>query len=521
MLRAFIAVGFARHSWKEVPSLARSLIEKLAEVQPEYSLPRGQAAHTRHYMPIYDANSETTTKVLDTFIRFGAEATLIVQWPADLLDEEQALLEQLVEGLGYLGRAESWVDATLTAALPPQESPADSVTSQQINPGPTPSKPWNFLSETQRQNGWEPVSLLAPVSNSQYLEWRGPAVEAAIRQEERKRDKALTKAQRQKLMAVWPEDLVSCLLVDTTFLQKNGWSQPPGSQRLLYGRRKDALETQHRTGVQRRAHRPPAEAALLALSSDTQGGTLLPQMTRCLPQAEIIHESLISILVKKMEVKECPAVFGKDANGKKLEQGHQHAHFIPLDLDEDGRLDHFIRHAPMGLDANAQRAITQLGRTWTKGSRHDIFVNCAGFGSLDDFRAQLDLKKSGKPVPVLQRATVLESITPFVPSRFLKKKYFIEDHIRDELAHRGIDGLISVEVFNHQGHDGREKLIQKDLINFIRTRRKTKNTRKPQPPAAHAYGLRLQFDQPQGPIAIGYASHFGLGLFAPPEKTKQ
>jgi len=140
---------------------------------------------------------------------------------------------------------------------------------------------------------------------------------------------------------------------------------------------------------------------------------------------------------------------------------------------------------------------------------------------LEDFRKQLRLKKTGRPVPVIQKATVLESITPFVPSKFLKKKYTIEDHVRDELAHRGIECLESIEVFNHQGHEGREKLIQKDLLKFIRTRRKTRNTRKLQPPAAHAYGLRLSFNQPQGPIALGYASHFGLGLFAPPERKKE
>jgi CRISPR-associated protein Csb2 len=505
LLRAFIAAGFARLGWKEVPDLARSVIEKLADVTPSYSLPSGQAAHTRHFMPIYDANSETTTKVLDTFIRFGSEDTLTVHWPADLSNDETALLEQLVQGLGYLGRAESWVEAIVTADAP----------SQDTTTAASRARPWDCLSVAQKQNGWESVPLLAPVSNTQYLEWRRPAIEAAVHQEEEKRGKKVTKTQREKITSVWPEDLIACLLVDTAFLQKNGWSQPPGSQSLLYGRRKEALDPRPPPAPRRKVHRPPVEAALLALSSDTPDGKLLPQMTRCLPQAEIVHQSLISILMKKMCVDDCPPIFGRDADGNKLEHGHQHAHFIPLDLDEDGRLDHFIIHAPMGLDDNAQRAITRLGRTWTKNSRHDIFVNCAGFGELDDFRKQLRLKKTGRPVPVIQKATVLESITPFVPSRFLKKKYTIQDHVRDELAHRGIECLESIEVFNHQGHEGREKLIQKDLLKFIRTRRKTRNTRKPQPPAAHAYGLRLRLGRPQGPVALGYASHFGLGLFAP------
>ncbi|WP_437327115.1 hypothetical protein [Sorangium sp. So ce381] len=36
------------------------------------------------------------------------------------------------------------------------------------------------------------------------------------------------------------------------------------------------------------------------------------------------------------------------------------------------------------------------------------------------------------------------------------------------------------------------------------------------PPAATSLGLRLTFAEPvRGPIALGYASHFGLGATAP------
>ena len=40
----------------------------------------------------------------------------------------------------------------------------------------------------------------------------------------------------------------------------------------------------------------------------------------------------------------------------------------------------------------------------------------------------------------------------------------------------------------------------------------------PQPPQDSGLSVRLSFDNPvQGPLALGYASHFGLGLFAAEE----
>ena len=52
--------------------------------------------------------------------------------------------------------------------------------------------------------------------------------------------------------------------------------------------------------------------------------------------------------------------------------------------------------------------------------------------------------------------------------------------------------------------------ISRRLRHFVYKRRSKAN----QPPADYIYALKLHFDEPvQGPICLGYASHFGLGLF--------
>lgn len=56
----------------------------------------------------------------------------------------------------------------------------------------------------------------------------------------------------------------------------------------------------------------------------------------------------------------------------------------------------------------------------------------------------------------------------------------------------------------------------KALRHFVRSRRRGSSS--PQPPVDVGFALRIEFDQPLAavrfPTTLGYASHFGLGLFA-------
>src|SRR5690606_31722944 len=187
---------------------------------------------------------------------------------------------------------------------------------------------------------------------------------------------------------------------------------------------------------------------------------------------------------------------------------HDHAHYLPLDLDEDGRLDHVLIYARMGLDDLAQRAIQRLRRTWKKGDDRDLTVTGVGFGDLANFAEQLRLR-SGKRVPVLGVSRVWASVTPFVPPRFIRPRgHLLEDQVRAELASRGLPEPIGIEVMD------REELVERRLLRFVRARRQGK----PQPPMARVYGVRLFFAKPvAGPIVAGYGSHYGLGVFGAEE----
>jgi CRISPR-associated protein Csb2 len=206
----------------------------------------------------------------------------------------------------------------------------------------------------------------------------------------------------------------------------------------------------------------------------------------------------------------CPELTGRDPQGRPLRDSHRHAHILPVDLDGDGRLDHLIVYAPMGLGEAAQRAIRTLRRTWTKGGVGDLQLALAGSGNLEALRS---LRGSMVPevlhrriVQILappQGARVWMSATPFVPPRFLKRRgaNTLLGQVNAELASRGLPPVAQLDVL-------RAESIA--LRHHVRRRQRGGAP----PPADLGYALRLRFEEPiQGPLTLGYASHFGLGLF--------
>lgn len=487
IVRAFLATGFAKLGWPCVPDEARDLVYELAQVMPSFRLPSGEIAHTRHYMPIIEGSTQKTTKVFDTFVRLSPDDDLLIHYPCQLSPASLAMLEQLVSNVGYFGRAESWADCRLVPDIP-----VDAKWCTPCNLGmPTP---------TDRPGG-DQVSLIAPLPPSGYDKWRGQALEKALALSPESAGKKPTRKQLEKVQAAYPADLLQCCLADTAFHQEHGWSQPPGSHLVLYNRPPGTLEPRPARPAPQRVRIRPAQAALLALASDTVGGHLLPLMTRCLPQAELLHQALVSMLGQ--DASSCPEISGRDPEGKPL-QGHQHAHYLPLDLDGDARMDHVLIYSRMGLHAAAQAALSAVRRTWTKGSDKDIFLTCTGMGDLDLFRQKIR-DRGDRPLAILASARTWSSLTPFVPPRHVKKnRCTLEDQVRSELASRGLPSPLTVE------HLDREEVTRRGLLRFIRARR----SGKPQPPLPSAFGLRLTFAEPvSGPIAIGYAAHYGMGMF--------
>lgn len=490
LIRAILASGYATQHWTELPPPARRLVEALSEVLPEYRLPSAALGHSRHYMPTAKLKNgrEETTLVLDTFADVG-RGSLWVRWSTRLDDEAQALFDRLVSSLGYLGRSESWV---LGESVPDHlELPPDGRAFPHVE-GAIPGR------------AFEQVVLSAPEPPETYARWRRDEVAASTRELAIPSGKKPTQTQKKKLDAIedlYPADLLECLQCDTAWWKKRRWSRAPGARSVVYWRDAHSL----RVGPPAAPHGiegPRVEVMLLALTTSSGSMSALPSITRTVPQAELLHRALVSRLGRGGEA--CPELVGRDDAGQPL-KGHLHTHVLPVDLDGDGRLDHTVLFAPMGLGARAQWAVRGLKRTFTKGGVGELQVAVAGAGASCDLRAMGDAWSRGVEglLGPTTGSTSWTSETPFVPPRHLKKKgrSSLEGQVEAELAARGFPSA-RVELIDSSA----DALA---LRHFVRRRQ-----RGPQPPLDAGFALRLSFEVPVvGPICIGYGSHFGLGRF--------
>lgn len=494
LVRALLASGFATQRWTSPPPEARALIEALAGTLPRYRLPPASLAHSRHYMPLgtLDKGRERTTLVFDAWANVG-DGALAVRWDCSIDEQSRALFATLVGNLGYMGRSESWADACAigdTDDLPPGEDAVPHVDGQPL------------------RQGWEQVSLMAPVRSADYARWRETAVDEALapypsplgeKQPARKLQKNRAAAQ-----APYPEDLLDCLLRDTAWWKGHGWSQPPGSQRVLYWRHRDSLIVGPPSPP---AHPGVSRVSMMLLALSTPSGSLsaLPLRARSLPQGEMLHRALVGRVGRGNSV-DCPELTGRDATGNPLE-GHRHAHILSLDLDGDRRLDHILVFAPMGLGGLAQGAVRELKRTFTKGGVGELRVALAGSGALDDLRSLPGSLAVGveRVLGPVGGATVWRSATPFVAPRHWKRR-----------GKNTLQGQISAELTSRGLPDAKAEILQwddetMDLRHAVRVRRRGG----PPPSSDSGFSVRLVFEQPvHGPIAIGYGAHFGLGLFS-------
>ena len=515
LLRALISVGYTSGIWDGTvpPPAACGLFAKLASVLPSYHLPTVIGTHSRHYMPTAKLKDgrEDTTLVFDTWARVKTET--IVTWAMDMNEEESSMLGNLVERLGYLGRSESWI---LGRVMPEHE------TVPQINCFPECQEP-------SARPGCEQVSLLVPMNADDFKSWRSERVDAVVAKLSLPEGKKLTKKLQntlQKATEPYPSNLIDCLQKDTNWLRKHGWSQPPGSRRVFYWRQTGAIEVGAPKAKPTKRTSVPVKAMLLSLTNTSRNDHALPSVVRTLPQAELIHQSLVVIAAKNG--KPAMVLTGCDEGGHPLKGAHEHAHVNPLDLDDDGHVDHVLIWAPMGLGADAQTAIRALRKTFTKGGHEPLRLALAMSGDLTHLaRLSEPYGRKLEQIVAPDGARFWQSLTPFIPPRFIKRrgKNTLKEQINAELRSRGLPDPVSVQQLAPRPTSLRSVhleqqsvgLVSKDhnlawsrFRHFILSRRNG-----PQPPIRCGFAIQIEFEHPiRGPLALGYASHFGLGTFA-------
>jgi CRISPR-associated protein Csb2 len=476
VLRSLIATWYWKARDEVSENVARDLVHALSECPPSYQLPPVSLGHTRHYMPIIQGKNQKTTKVFDTFIHVGAPVRM--KWDVSLPLEQSRALVLLCERLGYFGRAESLVEARVLSA--------DAIFSANSSP---------LLKEQPIPQETELVRLLAPQANTEWRTAQTAATPAAqAKGKGRKSAKGVTAASL-------PSDLFAALHADTGDLRAAGWTIPPGSQLLDYVRPANCFDLPP-------IHRRHVEFSNPIVARFAVASAVLPRVTRTVSVAERMHQALVKYS------KQAPVFTGRE-NGRPL-AGHRHAHFFCEANGPRDAITHVTVFAPMGLDAEARRALEELARrgVWGHGG-HDLQLVLLGTGAVDVF-PDSSVLNCGQP------AKVWRSLTPFVPTRHLKTH-------RDGRPKLDADGW----CLGSPAHDLRRLIregglplpVKVETLHEIALRSRRLRPLDFQTERQHGGGARahqsptafqVTFAEPvQGPLAFGYAAHFGLGLFVP------
>jgi len=504
LLRALVA------TWKRtLPDLPQEQVEPILRAlvePPEFVLPLASTGHTRHYMPWFKKGPEDRTLVFDSFVVVGRESAenegawrpmpLIVRWPnASLQGTQRETLARILANLNVLGRSESWCEGELVDST-------DTTTKRMSHP---------LEGDVPRDH--EIVRLLCADPGSAFAD--DHVVTVVGRATGRGKSKRTVEERSTIYDPAWN------LCMETLQLHNERWSDPPGSRWVPYVRPRDCFRIELRPRPRRT--REPSRIHVIRYVLDS---TVLPLVTETLPVAEAARRTLMGIhgrLTEKNRIRGRSSVLsGKDEHGQPL-AGHRHAYYLPTDEDGDGRLDHLTVYAASGFGSDEWRALDLLRelRTGREGEqRHPLRLLLLGMGAFDDYG----------PGP-LRATEIWASATPYIATRYAKTRgrnridmaspkavaAFLEDDVRAQLAavRPDLAGEEAPEVIieplwddNHAFKAG----ARWRTIQFKRFRRKSGDDGG----RRLAGAFRLTFSRPvRGPIALGFSSHFGMGLFAP------
>ncbi len=480
LLRALVAV------WKRTcPELPEERVKRVLTAlagPPLFRLPEHRVAHTRHYMPWEKKGPADRTLVFDTFVAVSRDAPLYIGWPdADLPNEEWKVLRSLVERMTTFGRAEGWVEGV---ALSAGFGAID----------------WNCREAKADEVG--PVPVLCPDGLEAFGDEHYPKKPAAGRSK--------------------PTDwLFNCprwhLCLDTQTIHAERWPRVPGAKWVNYAR-PDAAPVRPTAPAKPAKDKPTVARFLL-------DGPVLPLATDTVRVAEAVRAALMGRFGRWCEGRpgeaaeflrpgkqgkfSSPVLSGKTADGA-MRVNSPHAHYLPTAEGDDGRrITHVTVWAAEGFGPGEVAAATGLRRL--KVGELECRAQLIGLGEPSHFTAEL-----------FRKATAWVSATPFVAHRSVKRRgtkrdtphlavadptaAFLELAVRELAERRGLPRLIEVAPWTPTD-SGHPRPID---FRRVRSRPDDAGVRRP-------FGrLKLTFAaEVAGPLCLGYASHFGLGLFRP------
>ena len=461
LLRALVDTW--KRKMSELPEQrVADLLGTLASVAPGFAVPPACPSHTRSFLHQNKQDQSDRKLVFDPFMVVNPSDSVFIIWPGlELTHSQRADLVGLLDRLNFLGRSESWVRAALVN-LPDGEA-----------------EPNCIPAESAGQH--ERIDVHLAVSPEAF---RGMDFLTSV----------------LKGMKVGPLEIddpwLRALCVSTSDIQAGGLSGHPLLRRVSY------QITRARTpelGQRRPLHRTSVQAVLYALE-----GTVRPLATETLVVAERVRVRLMGIHRRIVGAKDrvSPRFSGKDHQGAPL-QGHLHSHYLPLDLDGDSRLDHLLVWSGQGYEDTDIAALDRLAEVHLGRGRPPLRTIPVFTGGLSG------LARCSR---AFEPSTRMVSVTPFIATHHYRRgRGSFEDWNAGQLGREcSLRALPIPASVNHLGHarcwGTGPQLFWTD---FQRVREGDE--------ARAASGFELIFSEPVAPpLCLGYAAHFGLGLFLAP-----
>ena len=278
--------------------------------------------------------------------------------------------------------------------------------------------------------------------------------------------------------------VVDTLLARAAEVRRRGLRFPVGSRLVVYGldRPADIPMTRAVAGPARTVTAVRFDLLHAALPPDTD--------------AAIYTDLLRQAAVKQLGENAEGTMLGGRTTDNAPMQGGMHAHYLPIIRDR--RLTGLVVWVPGELADKELTALSNVRLLYDY--KHRIQVRVSGIGAIEQVAPEL-----------VGPAHTWRAVTPFTPARYPKKNRdewhsFVVNEVQRELGVRGHAQAADVDS------------IDGPWTAFVRHRPSARLRRDMRQGQAHLPGqfLRLRFAQPvHGPLALGWLSHFGLGLFVP------
>ena len=484
IVRALIATWYLKaRKDEEIPERTiRGLADALSQ-PPVFRLPRATTAHTRHYMPYNEGKNEKTTKVFDTFVQLSERDAMLVAWDVALPTEQLAALQTLAGRLSYFGRAESLAEACVLKGVTTIEPNAAPVSEGAALPAKT-----------------ELIRLLAPMTPVDYKTWRKDFLAANEPPANgKKRDTKKVKAPEI------PDDLFAALHADTGELRSAGWNLPPGALYLNYIRPQNAFARASNP-------RPRQSKASVTVARYAVVSAVEPSITQAVSVADRVHDALCKW---SDQGKGRATVFTGLGDDGKPNTDHRHAHIFCEANGPRDAITHITIWAPMEFNEAACLALRRLNKVWGHGG-HEIRLVLHGIGQPADF----------KDCALFGKARVWSSLTPFVSTRHAKT--FRDGRPKMDASGwqvgSGAHDLLRLLALHPQGTSATIKQFAERMRPFQFGNRRLRSLQFQtfrhdgggSRGSSSGNAFTITFPEPvSGPLALGYGSHFGLGLFHP------